>query len=226
MKNFFDPRITILGNSSIGIFGSATNGYAIFPLSSENNFSNMVSEILKVPLITTTVSNSNLIGLFVSGNTKNLLLPSIITEDEYKSILEQCSNGLNVHIIDSKITALGNTIVSSDKIAIVHPNFSSTEKKILEDCLDVEVISKKLMNNPLVGSLIVRNSNGILVHPLMPEEDIEWLIDTFQVKADVVTVNRGTPFPRPGIITNKNGYFVGSDTTGPELVRISEILSV
>ena len=41
---------------------------------------------------------------------------------------------------------------------------------------------------------------------------------------DVVTVNRGTPYPRPGLMGNDNGVLVGSDTTGPEIMRIFDVL--
>ncbi|MHA2090241.1 MAG: translation initiation factor IF-6 [Candidatus Kariarchaeaceae archaeon] len=220
--------IDLLGNSSIGIFGTSTNTYAIFPHNIKYSSLEQIMKTLSVPLIITSISNSHLNGLFTIGNSKHLLLPSLVTDDEVQEIQNQMqtttSEDVTVHIVESKITALGNTIVCDDDVALIHPEFTSTERKMIADCLDVEVESRFILNNPLVGSLIFRNDNGLLTHPLIPEQELDWLSSFFKVPSDVVTVNRGTPFPRPGIIANNNGVLVGSDTSGPELMRIYEIL--
>ena len=72
--------------------------------------------------------------------------------------------------------------------------------------------------------MIFRNDFGFLTHPLVAYEELEWLSDLFKTRGDVVTINRGTPYPRPGIVGNKNGILIGSDSSGPELMRIYEIL--
>jgi translation initiation factor 6 (eIF-6) len=45
-----------------------------------------------------------------------------------------------------------------------------------------------------------------------------------KVKTDVCTINRGIPYPRVGILANSNGAVIGTDSTGPESMRIFEIL--
>jgi translation initiation factor 6 len=80
------------------------------------------------------------------------------------------------------------------------------------------------MNTTIVGSLIYGNQNGILAHPLISDDDLDFIEDFFNTKVDVVTVNRGTPYPRPGLMGNDNGVLVGSDTTGPEIMRIFDVL--
>lgn len=216
--------INILGNSSIGIFGIATDQYSIFPYNIKEKTLDQIKKTLKVDLVITSISNSHLTGLFAVGNNNHLLLPDFVTDDEIANIKNQLNEKITIHIIKSKITALGNTIVSSDSVALVHPEFTQEEKKNIADCLDVSIDSKYILNSPLVGSLIFKNLNGLLTHPLIPERDLEWLSNYFKIPSDVVTVNRGTPFPRPGIIANKNGILTGSDTSGPEMMRIYEIL--
>lgn len=215
--------INILGNSSIGIFGIATDTYSIFPNNIKRSYLSLIKDVLNVPYISTSISSSHLIGLFTVGNSNNLLVPGLTNDDEIVD-LQNHLDGIAIHILDSKITALGNAIVCTNNVALVHPEFTIHEKKDIADFLDVEVESKYFLNSPLVGSMIFRNAHGLLTHPLMPEDDIRWLSDFFKVQGDVVTVNRGTPFPRPGIIANVNGVLVGSDTSGPELMRIYEVL--
>ncbi len=220
-----DPRIDILGNSSIGIFGFSTDNYTLLPYNIKSNLIETAEVILKNDVILSTVANSHLIGLFAVGNSNHLLLPGLVSNEEFEHITSKLNSDVTVHVLDSKITALGNSIVASDDVALVHPEFTMEEKKQISDFLDVEVETHNVGISQLVGSLMFRSNKGFLVHPYLEDEEIEWLSSFFKVQGDVVTVNRGLPYPRLGIIANKNGILVGSDTTGPEILRIYEMLA-
>ncbi|MCK5423632.1 MAG: translation initiation factor IF-6 [Deltaproteobacteria bacterium] len=219
-----DPRIDILGNSSIGIFGFSTDKYTLLPYNIKSNLIEAAETILKNDVILSTVANSHLNGLFAMGNSNHLLLPGLVSNEELDHIASKLNSDVTVHVLDSKITALGNTIVASDGVALVHPEFTMEEKKQISEMLDVEVETHDVGISPLIGSLMFRSNKGFLVHPYLEDEEIEWLSSFFKVQGDVVTVNRGLPYPRLGIIANKNGILVGSDTTGPEILRIYEML--
>ena len=219
-----DPRIDILGNSSIGIFGFSTDNYTLLPYNIKPNLIENAESILKNVVILSTVANSHLNGLFAVGNSNHLLVPGLVSNEEIEHITSKLNSDVTVHVLDSKITALGNTIVTSDDVALVHPEFTLEERKEISDFLDVEVETHDVGISPLVGSLMFRSNKGFLVHPYLEDEEIEWLSSFFKVQGDVVTVNRGLPYPRLGIIANKNGILVGSDTTGPEILRIYEML--
>ena len=219
-----DPRIDILGNSSIGIFGFSTDKYTLLPYNIKSNLIEAAETILKNDVILSTVANSHLNGLFAVGNSNHLLLPGLVSNEELDHIASKLNSDVTVHVLDSKITALGNTIVASDDVALVHPEFTMEEKKQISEMLDVEVETHDVGISPLIGSLMFRSNKGFLVHPYLEDEEIEWLSSFFKVQGDVVTVNRGLPYPRLGIIANKNGILVGSDTTGPEILRIYEML--
>lgn len=216
--------IDLLGNSSIGIFSMSTNSYAMFPHSTKPKTVDIISQTLDVPIIQSTIASCNLLGLFSCGNSHNLILPDLVSEDEFNIITTNIPDDVEVHIFNSKITALGNSIVCSDSVAVVHAEFTQSDIKLIQDYLDVEVIQRRIIDSPLVGSLIFRNDNGFLTHPLITYEELEWLSNTFKIRGDVVTINRGTPFPRPGIVGNNNGILIGSDSSGPELMRVFEIL--
>lgn len=219
-----DPRIAMLGNSSIGIFGLSTDTFAIIPSNTKDTVYTTAKDILKVPTIQSTVASSSLVGLFSVANSHHLLLPEFISEHEYEYLSKELPDDVSLHLLESKLTALGNAIVTSDEKALVHSDFTYAEKKTIADTLDVEVITNSFDQGGLIGSNIFMTNNGLLTNPLFKQSEIEWLSDIFGVNGDVVTVNRGSPYPRLGIIANSNGVLVGSDTTGPEIVRIFEVL--
>ena len=217
--------LEILGNSSIGIFSMATNSFGIFPLNLKKVTLKTVEDTLKIPIICTSIASSSLNGLFVVGNSSHLVLPGLIADDEYDMIKSRLPDNVDLNIFESKITALGNSIVCGDDVALVHKKFTPDEKNTLTDFLDVEIISGEIIGSPLVGSLVFRTDRGILTHPLITDEELDWLASIFKTNGDVVTVNRGLPYPRPGLVANSSGILAGSDTTGPELMRIYDILA-
>ncbi len=225
MRIFPGDRIDLLGNSSIGIFGMATDSYALVPQNTKPQVKEKAAEILNVPIVGGTLVNSHLLGIFAVGNSRTLLIPELTTNDEYEHLRHSLPENIELTIIDSKISALGNTIILTDKVALISDEFTSLEGKFIEDETDVEVIRTSLMGNHVIGSLIFQTQNGFLAHPNISEEELDWLSDKLRVEGNYTTVNRGTPYPRPGIIGNSSGVLVGSDTTGPEMMRIYQVLS-
>ena len=77
-----------------------------------------------------------------------------------------------------------------------------------------------------VGSQIVANSNGALVHPDVTTEEVEIIESTLGVQAMVGTVCFGSPEVGSGCVSNDSFAFVGDGTTGPELNRIEDALGL
>ncbi len=224
MVTFDVKPIEIVGNSSIGLFAFATDKYVLLPASVKKKVKDECKNLLKIDPIQITLANSRLIGLFATGTDHCLLIPDVITFDELDMLKEKLG-GIEIAVINSKITALGNTITISKKVALVHPDFEKDVIKHIEDAIDREVIPKRIMGSPLVGSIIFQNKHGILAHPMVSDEELEELKNLLGKKIDITTVNRGTPYPRPGILANSFGAFVGRDSTGPEIMRIFNVLS-
>lgn len=225
MNIFPGEQIDLVGNSSIGIFGIATNTYALLPYNTKPHVVQTANEVLGVKVTFASLVQSRLLGIFAVGNSNALLLPHLISESELNHLEQSMTDDVTIGYLESKISALGNSIVASDRVAIVHPDFTREDVHKIQDVLNVEVIPTTLMGNPLVGSLIFRNDHGFLAHPKISDEEITELESIFGIKGDVTTVNRGTPYPRPGIIGNTNGLLVGTDTTGSEMMRIFQVLS-
>ncbi|MHA1219191.1 MAG: translation initiation factor IF-6 [Candidatus Heimdallarchaeaceae archaeon] len=217
-------KTTILGNSGLGVFALSTEDFSIVPYSVKESSLKVISDTLGVNLIQTTIANSVLVGTMIVGNSKAIFVPQTIKEKEYKILEENLSDQTKLVELNSKYTALGNLIVMNDKGAIVSDMLEKNAQKQIQDELNVEITVGNLLGSPLVGSLAMSTNRGALVHPLLSEEEIKEVASILRVKVDVCTINRGIPYPRVGIIANSKGAVIGTDSTGPESMRIFEVL--
>ncbi len=219
-------KIDILGNENIGLFAVCKDSILFLPHGVKPNILDTIRNVLNISKIfEVSIADTSLIGMFSVINRNGLVLPKVTSSIERKVFSEITDElGINVEIIDSKITALGNTILATDKIAIISPEFEVNAIKQIEETLDVEVIPHNLVDSPLVGSVAFTNGKGTLLHPLASEEDLQFIKETLKTDADITTVNRGVPYPHSGIIANTSGAVVGSSTTGPETLRIFQVI--
>ena len=217
-------KTTILGNSGLGVFALSTEKYAIVPFGVKEKTIDTLVETLHVNVIQTTISNSVLIGTMAVGNSNTIFVPSNVGEKEFNALKNSIGEEMEIIELSSKLTALGNLIVLNDKGAIISDMFEKNVQRHIQDVLNVEVTVGNLLGSPLVGSIMMSTNRGALVHPLLSEEEINEISSIFKVKTDVCTINRGIPYPRVGILANSNGAVIGTDSTGPESMRIFEIL--
>jgi len=217
-------KTLIYGNPNIGVYVYTNELFSFIPKDAPEKLERIVASSLQVPVYRITLCQSPLIGVFSSGNSKGLILSKLVTDEELSLIKKLVKEEVNVMVIRNvKESAIGNLILANDKAAIISPLLPRTLCREIQDVLDVEVIIRAISGFPLVGSVAVVSNKGLLVNPLIKEEEIEELGDIFGVKADVGTVNRGNIFLRSGIVVNSKGGIVGSETTGPELMRLHQV---
>ncbi|MHA1399562.1 MAG: translation initiation factor IF-6 [Candidatus Heimdallarchaeaceae archaeon] len=215
---------SILGNSGVGIFGFGTNSYVLVPYGIKETTLQIIKSTLETSIIQLSIANTVLIGTMVSGNSQTLLIPFNTTDNEYERLQPLTESGIEIVEIESKYTALGNLILANDKGAIISDTFEKKAQKQISDALGVETIAGKIMDSPLVGTMGTVTNRGCLVHPLLSKEEIMEISSILHVNVDLCTVNRGIPYPKVGIIANSRGALIGEDTTGPESMRIFEVL--
>ena len=219
-------RINLKGNENIGLFSSCWEDLLFLPPETKPSIVQQLKETLQIQTIAeTTVAETGLLGMFLVVNKAGILVPHTITQTEYETIQDVAKQtGRNLGIIYDTITALGNTILTNDKKAIVSPDINPTTHKTIEETLDVDLIINPLVDSPLVGSVAYTTTIGTLLHPLATHEDIKLIENELKTKVDITTVNRGVPYPHSGIIATTKGAAVGTSTTGPETLRIYQTL--
>ncbi|ACP35891.1 translation initiation factor eIF-6 [Sulfolobus islandicus Y.G.57.14] len=217
-------RLSIFGTDNIGVYIYTNNKYTVVPRGLDSETKENIVQILGTELIEAEISRSFLLGIFISGNDNGILLPKSTIDDEFRFLKENLRD-CRVEVLNSKVTALGNTILTNNKAALIYPEFNDIEEKIIKETLGVEEIRRgKIAQMITVGSVGVVTNKGGLVHVDTSEKELKELEKLFSVKIDIGTVNFGSVFIRSGLVANDKGTLVGASTTGPEILRIQKAL--
>jgi translation initiation factor 6 len=215
---------SIVGSASIGVYSLATENIVLIPRMVPQQKAQEIADWLKVKLAYTSISGSVLAGSLVCANSTGMLVSNGIREEELAS-LKSVYEG-NITVMDSKKTAYGNLILTSDKGAIIDPRFKESEIKKVSNALGVEAVPTEIAGLPYVGSLAVATNKGLLAHPLLKDDERKTLESVFKVPIDVGTINCGVPYVGTGLIANSHAAVAGSMTTGPEMFIIGNALDV
>ncbi len=219
---------SFLGDVNIGYYSVVNNELGLVGEDLEAKNINKIKKVLKIEKIyKLTIAQTNLIGLFCVMNVNGIVVPEIVEEEEL-SKLDKIANkhGLNLGIIKTKHTALGNLIVCNDKGALVSKLLKRSQINKISKVLNVKSYTSTIASLPIVGSCAIANNKGVVLHRDVKESEAKKAEKVLQVEADVASVNFGSPYVKSGILCNDYGALVGEKTTGPELARISEILQV
>ena len=219
-------KLRVYGNPNIGVYIFANDKIAITPPGLNEDEKKLIIETLNVELIETKIADTILVGVMIAGNNNGIILPRNTRDEEYtylKNILKHY--GLNVEILRSKNTALGNLVLVNDSAAIVGSELERSEIMRVRNALDVEVFQKDILYLTIPGSLAVVTNNGGVIHPDVSDEELKGIEKILKVPFERATVNSGIPFIKTGLIANTYGALVGELTTGPEILRIQRGLA-
>lgn len=215
---------SLFGSASIGVYALATDKVAIIPSLASIKKAQKLAEWLKVELIHTSVSVSILIGALACANSKGIILPHTIRDEELEAI-KAVFDG-KITIMETRKTAYGNMVLANDHGAVVDPRLKATEIKLISETLDVEALPCEIAGLPYVGSLAVATNKGVLAHPLLKDSERKILEDVLKVPVEVGTINCGVPYVGAGLICNSYAAVAGTLTTGPEMFIIGNALDV
>ena len=201
---------SIVSSVSIGVYSLATENVVVVPKGVPLKVAKRMSEWLKVKLVHTSIAGSILAGAFACANSNGILLPLSICEEELATIQSVFTG--NVTVMETKKTAYGNLVLTNDNGAIVDPRFPESTIKQIRQTLGVEVVKAEIAGLPYVGSLAVATNKGVLVHPLLKDEERKVLESVLKVPVDVGTINCGIPYVGTGLIANSHAAVAGSMT--------------
>jgi len=217
----------IFGSTCVGVFALATDKVLVLPKQVPEHRAEVLSDWLGVPVVKTSVGGSVLIGPLLCGNSRGLLVPHIITDEELRALGAIEENGVEVGVMEgTPVTAFGNLVLANDKGAVVHPRFGRRTLKAMEDVLDVEVVKGTIAGLPYVGSLARATNKGVLAHPGIRPDERELIEDVLKVPVETGTVNSGIRMISMGLIANDRAAVAGFATTGRELAVIGRGLGV
>lgn len=212
------------GNINVGLYSVTTDKFSIVADSLPDKFIETLERVLHTNVYSFTI-DPTIIGALIKANSSGLVLSSIISQDVEKSLKESFPN-LNVKRFDFDYFALGNLILTTDKVSILSPLLPKETRDLIGETLDTEVVTLKLNNSDLIGSLIVTNSIGAVASPLIENtEELDNVLELLSLKKiDNSTVNRGAIFPSSGILCNSKGAVLGQNSTGIETIAITNAL--
>jgi len=217
-------KYDVYRNPNVGIYAKCNDKFVFIPNGFATTKAKNLAEFLKTDYVFTSVANTRLLGPMMVVNNNGLLLPHNCHEEEISHLKK--STGLNVDILDTKHTALGNLICANDKGAVMSPLIPTEYVKKVEDVLRVEVIRKRVAGYHQTGAMTVANSKGGVIHPSTEEEDIKTISHVLGVELEPATINGGSPYLSSGMLVNNNVTVVGGLTNGPELVMLTKAFRV
>ncbi len=217
-------KYDVYRNPNVGIYAKCNDKFVFIPNGFAPTKAKNLAEFLKTDYIFTSVANTRLLGPLMVVNNKGLLLPHNCYQEEISHLKK--STGLNVGVLDTKHTALGNLICTNDKGAVISPLIPTEYVKQIEDVLGVEVIRKRVAGYHQTGAMTVANSKGGIIHPSAEEEDIKTISQVLGVELEPATVNGGSPYLSSGTLANNNSLVVGGLTNGPELMMLTKAFRV
>ncbi len=215
-------RTDFEGDPNVGAFGVVTDEFILVSPNMSEKSLELIDRTFNLPILQSTVATLDAVGLMVAATSNGIILPYTVNDDELERLRQ--STDVNIDWIDSKLTALGNTVLANDKGAICHPDFDTSAIKKISDTLGVDVVKGTIARLPTVGASAAVTNQGAVVHPLATDDELRIITETLRVEVEVGTVNRGSPYTKLGILANTVGLIAGADTTGVELAHISQVL--
>ena len=214
------------GNPNIGVFIAVSEKWALLPPSAPEKVEQALQRNLGTNVIRTTIGDSSLLGILCVMNSKGIVIGNLVKPDEVSKLRKVIGNELTIEVLNEiKENAIGNLILANDKAAIVSPLIPQDSRLKIADALDTEVVEMTLGGSGLVGAMGVATNRGVLLSPILTDEEAEAVIRTLKVpKGGIGTVNRGNIFVKSGLVANSKGALVGYETTGIEIVRIQSSL--
>jgi translation initiation factor 6 len=207
-------KISYKGSENIGLFAFLNEKVCISPPE------------FKVPsskrIIHAKIFGSEFVGAFLVGNSNGILIPKNLSKKEI-SVFEK--GDINFTVIKSRINTLGNMVLCNDYGCLIPEELKKFKKEISE-ALDVKVEVGSIANSSFLGSCAIATNQGALLHRDCSLKELKKVEKILGVKADVSSINLGSPYIGFGALANTKEVFVGFKTTPYEIIKIAEVLGV
>jgi len=212
-------KTSMFGNPFIGIFAKTNDTITLMGVGASDRFVRHI-DVLQTEIVKLPIYGCELIGIYSVMNNKGVVISSMAEAIE----LKRDKPSINMEIMKTKFSAIGNNIVANDYGALVNPDMSAAEADRIKDILDVEVVRSTVAGYKTVGAVVAATNNGFISSPKTASEELDMMASLFHVQGGTGTANTGVPFLGISILANKKGFVVGEQTTGFEFGRINDCL--
>jgi translation initiation factor 6 len=208
-------KMNFRGDTNLGLYGFATDRYCLTGFGNKK-----MKSVLHVPVYTCNLLNMDMVGLFVAGNSRGIVINDVIEEYNMKTLKHYFDSIL---VLKTRYTAIGNLVLMNDNGAVISPLIRS-QRKSIEEFFGMPCVVSTIAKQKIVGNLGIATNKGCLLHPKVRKNEKELIEQVLGVKSDIGTVNFGSMYPGAGLIANSSGFVSSEHTSGPELGRITEAL--
>ena len=213
-------KTSLYGNDYIGAFSVTNDNLTLVGGSPGGSGETIIRENLKTRVVETLINGSDLLGIYLVMNSKNLILPSMAYKSEVDRLRRELPE-MEISVLETDLNAIRNNILANDRIAVINPRYNPKETKEIEEMLNVEAIKMPIGGFETVGANNILTNKGIVMNNRVSEEEEALLKDIFE-SVSQSTANLGSVSIGLCSIANSNGVVAGSSTTGYELSNIAE----
>ncbi|MEN2975114.1 MAG: translation initiation factor IF-6 [Candidatus Caldarchaeales archaeon] len=120
---------------------------------------------------------------------------------------------------------VGLFATTTDQICIVPPNTKLRHERLIEKALGVEIVKTTIAGSFLIGPLVVGNSNGLVLSPIILDEELEKIKRSFK---DLNTLVLESKYTAVGnlILVNDRAALASSYFNKHEINMIQDTLGV
>ncbi len=203
----------------IGLYIRANDDFAIIGVR-DRKIEDALRDELDVDIIRTKICGSELVGAMVALNSRG----AVVSKNIMKKELVKLSKSIDVLVLDTEITCIGNILALNDKGGIIHPKIDERIIEKIEDFLSIDIHKGTIGGIKTVGMSSVITNRGALINPNANDWEVKIIEEVLKVEPVKGTVNFGSEMVGTGVVANSKGYLAGRDTTGFELGVIEEAL--
>ncbi|MGM5481499.1 MAG: hypothetical protein ACQESE_03750 [Nanobdellota archaeon] len=212
-------RIQLSGNSLVGLYILPLQDKVILGMEVSDNLKKLIEEVFDSEIIQTSIAGTPLVGVFAATDGDKIIVPHIIFDHERKALDDA---GINYKVIESHLTCHGNNIAVTKKGLLANPEYEEGAIESIEDFFGHKAVPFDFADVPTIGSFIAYNSKfGIVSHDFS-EEVLQRISDVLGLVLSTGTVNMGSTQVKSGIAVNNQGFLIGENSGGPEVVNADE----